>query len=406
MADLSVDFCGIKFKNPILAASAEPTVDLQQMRKCIEAGAGGVVAKSISSIYGMRKLSKYSTWRYLNEKHEVARGKVPRSFTLYGRAGASLVPPKEWMAVLKEVKKIADAEGSVVIGSGMGPSIPEWVEQVKMMEDAGIEIAELNFGCPHPYAMDLPSKMGMEIGQDIELSAEIVKATSSAVSIPIIAKLTQQIPDMVEMARRMKENGAAGVTISNRYVGFVVDAETGKPLINGWSGVGGPWVKPLTLRWISKVHAAMDTFPISGSNGPYDSKDVAEFMMSGAGTVQLCSILMLKGIGYLKEVIAGLNAFLDRKGYKSVKDIIGIAAKQALTYDQMYELGRSISTIEKDKCTMCGNCLESCFYSAIDTDGDKVWVNDNCVGCGICYCVCPADAVELSEPQPFEDPEG
>jgi dihydroorotate dehydrogenase (fumarate)/dihydropyrimidine dehydrogenase (NAD+) subunit PreA len=242
MADLSVDFCGIKFKNPILAASAEPTVDLQQMRKCIEAGAGGVVAKSISSIYGMRKLSKYSTWRYLNEKHEVARGKVPRSFTLYGRAGASLVPPKEWMAVLKEVKKIADAEGSVVIGSGMGPSIPEWVEQVKMMEDAGIEIAELNFGCPHPYAMDLPSKMGMEIGQDIELSAEIVKATSSAVSIPIIAKLTQQIPDMVEMARRMKENGAAGVTISNRYVGFVVDAETGKPLINGWSGVGGPWV--------------------------------------------------------------------------------------------------------------------------------------------------------------------
>lgn len=402
MADLSVKFAGVKFKNPVLAASAEPTLDLGLMRKCIEAGAGGVVAKSMSNAYGMRKLSKYSTWRFLNEKHEVARGKVPRLFTLYGRAGATLVPPKEWMKVLKEVKKIADAEGAVVIGSGMGPSIEEWVEQAKMLEDSGIEMMELNFGCPHPYSMKLGAKTGMEIGQDMELAAEIVKATSSAVSIPIIAKLTQQISDMVEMATVMRENGAAAVTISNRFVGFIVDVETGKPLINGWSGVGGPWVKPLTLRWISKVHVAMDTLPISGSNGPYDWKDVAEFMMSGATTVQLCSVLMLKGIDYLKKVIAGLDEFLDRKGYKSVNDIIGIAAKAALTYDQMYELGRSRATIVEDKCTMCGLCLEACFYNATESDGEKIWVNDKCVGCGVCFSVCPSDALELSELAPFE----
>ncbi|MDP2931018.1 MAG: 4Fe-4S binding protein [Chloroflexota bacterium] len=404
MADLSVNFCGVKFKNPILAASAEPTLNLNMMRKCIEAGAGGVVAKSISSIYGMRKLSKYSTWRYLNEKHEVARGKVPRMFTLYGRAGASLVPPKEWMKMLKEVKVIADANGAVVIGSGMGPTIPDWVEQAKMFEDIGIPIMECNFGCPHPYAMDLPAKMGMEIGQDMELSSAIIEAISSAVKIPVLAKCTQQIPDMVDMAKAMKVNGAAGVTISNRFVGFVVDVENGKPLISGWSGVGGPWVKPLTLRWISKVHVAMNEFQISGSNGPYDWKDIAEFMMSGATTVQVCSVIMLKGIAYITEMVAGLNSFLDRKKW-SARDIIGMAAKQALTYDQMYDLGRSRSTIDEEKCTMCGNCLESCFYDAIGTDGEKVWVNDNCVGCGICYSVCPSDAVDMSELKPFVDPE-
>ncbi len=404
MADLSVTFCGVKFKNPILAASAEPTLNLDLMRKCIEAGAGGVVAKSISSIYGMRKLSKYSTWRYLNERHEVAKGKVPRMFTLYGRAGASLVPPKEWMKVLKEVKVIADAHGAVVIGSGMGPTIPEWVEQAKMFEDIGIPIMECNFGCPHPYAMDLPAKMGMEIGQDMELSSAIIDGITRAVKIPVLAKCTQQIPDMVDMAKAMKVNGAAGVTISNRFVGFVVDVENGKPLIEGWSGVGGPWVKPLTLRWISKVHVAMPDFQISGSNGPYDWKDVAEFMMSGAGTVQVCSVIMLKGIGYIAEMVSGLNNFLDRKKW-SARQIIGMAAKQALTYDQMYELGRSKSSIDEEKCTMCGNCLESCFYSAIGTDGQKVWVNDNCVGCGICYSVCPSDAVDMSKLKPFVDNE-
>ena len=103
MADLSVEFAGIKFKNPVLAASAEPTLDVNLMRQVIEAGAGGLVAKSVSSAEDMRKLSKYSSWRYLNERHEVARGKVPRLFTLYGRAGATLEPPREWMKVLKEV---------------------------------------------------------------------------------------------------------------------------------------------------------------------------------------------------------------------------------------------------------------------------------------------------------------
>lgn len=402
MADLNVEFAGIKFKNPVLAASAEPTLDINLMREVIETGAGGLVAKSVSSAEGMRKLSRYSSWRYLNEKHEVARGKVPRLFTFYGRAGATLLPPREWMKVLKEVKKIADAEGTVLIGSVLGPHIEDWVEQAKMMEDIGIEIIELNFGCPHPYSMRLGAKTGMEIGQDIELSSEIVKAVTNAVSIPIIAKCTPQIPDVVEMAQVMKDSGAAGVTLFNRFVGFVVDVETGKPLLSGWAGVGGPWVKPLTLRWVSKVHAAMDTFPISGSNGPYDWKDVAEFMMSGATTVQLCSVIMLKGIGYLKEVIAGLNEFLDRKGYKSVNDIIGTAAKSALLYDEIYELGRSKAIILEEKCTMCGLCPESCFYDAIETDEEKVWVNENCIGCGICLSICPFDAIELSEPVPVE----
>lgn len=402
MADLNIEFCGIKFKNPILAASAEPTLDVNLMRQVIEAGAGGLVAKSVSNAEGMRKLSKYSNWRYLNEKHEVARGKIPRLFTLLGRAGATLEPPKEWMKVLKEVKKIADAEGTVLIGSGLGPRIEDWVEQAKMMEDIGLEIVELNFGCPHPYSMKLGAKTGMEIGQDMELSSEIIEAVTSAVSIPIIAKLTQQIPDMVEMAQAMKDSGAAGVTISNRFVGFVVDVETGKPLLDGWAGVGGPWVKPLTLRWISKVHAAMDTLPISGSNGPYDCKDIVEFLMSGASTVQLCSVLMLKGINYISRMVSGLDEFLDRKGYKSVNDIIGIAAKSARTYDEIYDSGRSKATISEEKCTDCGICSKSCFYEAIETGDGKVWVNEKCVGCGICFSVCPFDAVELSEPVPFE----
>ncbi|MDP2931160.1 MAG: 4Fe-4S binding protein [Chloroflexota bacterium] len=394
MADLSVEFAGVRFKNPVLVGSGEPTYSIENMRQCIEAGAGGIVAKSVSNSPGLRRM--FSTWRILNEKHEVARGKVPRLFTFYARGGASRKTLDEWLAVLKEGKKIADAHDAVLIGSAMGPDISSWREQCQRMEDIGIRMAELNFGCPHPASMKLEHKEGMEIGQDVELSAEIVRAVTGAVSIPVIVKLTPQVPDVVEIAQKMKESGAAGVTMFNRFVGFVVDVEAAKPVIEGWAGVGGPWVKPLTLRWISKVYAAMNDFPVSGSNGPYDWKDVVEFMMSGATTVQLCTVFLVKGLDYVKDVVAGLNAFLDRKGYKSAREIIGLAAKQALLYDDIFRLGRVRATIDEARCTACGICLRSCMFRAIQSEDGRYRVSqDNCAGCELCFSLCPADAIRF-----------
>lgn len=387
MADLGIDFCGVNFKNPVLAASAEPTLDAENMKRVIETGAGGLVAKTVTDSEGLRRLTRFSKWRYLDEQHNVCRGKVPRLFTLYGRTGLAEEDPQEWMDELGEARKAGAENDCVVIGSIAGSSPAGWAQLARMVEDTGVPLLELNFGCPHPSEMK-GTPTGMLVGQDKAAAMEATAAAVQAVKIPVVVKLTPQVTDVVEMARAVKSAGASGVTIINRFVGFVVDAETAKPLIHGWGGVGGPWVKPLTLRWVSKIYTAMD-IPISGTNGAYDAKDVVEFMMSGARNVQLCSVVMLKGTSYLTEVIKGLDDFLNRKGYRSAKEIVGLAARAAMSYAEMEALPRERAVIRKELCTDCRRCLRSCFYNVIRAEGGKVTVGEDCRGCGICTCVCP-----------------
>jgi dihydroorotate dehydrogenase (fumarate)/dihydropyrimidine dehydrogenase (NAD+) subunit PreA len=387
MADLQVDFCGVKFKNPVLAASAEPTLSAKNMKKVIESGAGGLVAKTVTDSEAMRRLTRMSKWRYLDEQHNVCRGKVPRLFTLYGRTGLAEEEPEAWMKELKEAETAAHLNNCVLIGSVGGTSPENWALLSKMIEDTGIQLIELNFGCPHPSEME-GTKTGMLVGQDKEAASEITHAVVQAVKVPVIVKLTPQVADVLEMVEVVKSAGASAVTIINRFVGFCLDIETGKPYLHGWAGVGGPWVKPLTLRWISKVFTGIG-IPISGTNGAYDWKDVVEFMMSGAITVQLCSVVMLKGYRYLSKVIKELNEFLDRKGYKSAREIIGIAAKAALSYAEMESLPKEHAMIDRELCTDCQRCRRSCFYNAILLKEGHVIIGEGCRGCGICTCVCP-----------------
>jgi len=387
MADLRTDFLGVKFKNPVLAASAEPTLSAENMKRVIAAGAGGLVAKTVTDSEAMRRLTKMSKWRYLDEQHNVCRGKIPRLFTFYGRSGLAEEPPEEWMGELKGALAAAEKNDCVLIGSVGGTTPENWAKLAKMVEDTGIKIIELNFGCPHPSEMK-GAQTGMLVGQDKNAAAEITHAVAKTVKVPVIIKLTPQVADVVEMVKAVKSAGASAVTIINRFVGFALDIETGKPYINGWAGVGGPWVKPLTLRWVSKVYTGVD-IPISGTNGAYDWKDVVEFLMSGATVVQLCSVVMLKGYSYLAEVIKGLDDFLNRKGYTTAKEIVGLAAKSALTYAEMENLPKERAVINRELCTDCQRCMRSCFYNVIKMKEGQVNIGPECRGCGICTCVCP-----------------
>jgi dihydroorotate dehydrogenase subfamily 1 len=392
MADISVNFLGVEFKNPVLASSAEPTASLRNIQRVIESGAGGLVVKTVTDSESMRKLSSQTRWRYLDEKHQICRGRIPRLFTLYGRTGLHEDEPHVWLKEIEQARKMGEKENCIVIGSIASAEIDGWVKLAKMTEETGVKMLEMNFGCPHPSQMK-ETKTGMVVGQDKQLASEIVAAVSKSVSIPIIIKLTPQVADVAEMARAVKNAGASAVTIINRFVGFLVDVEKGEPYIYGTAGVGGPWVKPLTLRWIYQIYRDLG-MPISGSNGAYDAKDVVEFMMTGATVVQMCSVVMAEGYEWLAKTVRELNDFLDRKGYKTAEEIIGIAAKRALTYAEMEAFPKERAEVDGDLCTLCEQCIETCFYNALKVEDDKLVV-DRCYGCGICTCVCPVGAISL-----------
>lgn len=394
MANMEVNFCGVSMKNPLVAASAEPTLNAHNMKKCIDAGVGGVIAKTMTDSPAMRELTTRSKWRFLNDRHEVCRGKVPRAFSLYGRSGLALEPPEQFLPEIVETVKYAKDHGAIVIGSVASTKLEGWVELAKQIEETGVSLIECNFGCPHPHMMP-GVRTGMEVGQDFDYACEITQAVCEAVSLPVMIKVTPQVTSLIGFCGRLMEAGTKAVTLTNRFIGFVPDIETGKPLIYGQAGVGGPWVKPLTLRWIHNIRQAYkNELFIAGTNGAYDWRDVVQFIMSGAHIVEMCSVIMVYGYEWFGKQILGLETFMNEKGYKTLGDMRGIASDAAMPYaDMPPEKAR----VNRDLCQNCKLCLKACFYQAMQDDEDKPWVKEeNCIGCGGCYSVCPVSgAIEI-----------
>ncbi|MCC6780028.1 MAG: tRNA-dihydrouridine synthase [Hyphomicrobiales bacterium] len=400
MANLETEFCGVLFKNPIVVASIEPTNSPEMIRECVDAGAGGMVVKTLTDIEDMAVLTDKSKYAILNDKGEIMRGKVPHDFRFFSRSGYSTTPVEEWVPYLKELDKYARDHGAVLIGSAGGKTVQSWKDICRTIEDCGLRMVELNFGCPHP-AMMPGVHGGSMIGQEPDVAYEVVRAVKDVCDIPVIVKLTPDQSRPLDVARRVREAGADAVTATNRYTGFVVDIETGQPRLAGPAGIGGPWTKPLSLRWVNRIYTEIG-MPITGSNGIYDHRDVVEFIMTGAGIVQIGSVLMIKGIKWLPKVVEGLDKFMDSHGYPDIAAMHGIASRRSVkNYSEQFVKSRIHSDVDVAACknsTSCTICIQTCFYDALSQADKRVGLHsDACIGCEMCFNTCPFNAIVLKD---------
>ncbi|GAB4293133.1 MAG: 4Fe-4S binding protein [Roseovarius sp.] len=398
MADLSVTFSGLRLKNPIIVASAEPSNSVKNIRKCIDHGAAAVITKTIGDAPNMSRLTENSKYAILNDKGTLIRGKVPRSFVFYSRSGYVTEPAQDWSAYLTETQAYAARHGAHIIGNIASNSVRGWCELARLIERCGVPMIEANFQHPHPTDLDTSGAEGIWIAQDPEITAEVTRRIVEAVDIPVMVKLTPESNRITEIARAALGAGAASVAVSSRFVGFAVDIETGEPWIGGPAGVGGPWVKYITQRWIHDIYSKLGA-EISGSNGIFDARDAVEFIMSGARVMQVGSVLMLKGVEWLDDVIKGMERFLDTHGYDSVDAIHGIASRRAFRSPaEALEMERLFVEIDHEKCRhpTCSICVKMCFYDSLSIgDGRIVTAPDSCIGCELCYNVCPFDAMRM-----------
>ncbi len=172
--------------------------------------------------------------------------------------------------------------GTAVIANIAGEDEDQFVAMAESIGgDAGLDAVELNVSCPNV-------SHGLDLGIDPDAVARLVRRVRSVCPVPVIAKLTPNVTDIVAIARAAAEGGADAVSLVNTFRGMAVDWRRRRPILaNDVGGLSGPAIKPLALRMGWDVARALPDLPIIGIGGIATADDALEFLVAGASAVQV-----------------------------------------------------------------------------------------------------------------------
>lgn len=392
--NLQVEFCGIPLKNPVIAASTDMSRTQERFLELVQSGVGAIITKSVTDAAALQQKS-IARFDIRDSRQRPIQGDIPEDYTFFSRGG-SMVSMEQFRAYGPEQLREAQAHGVVLIGSISAAKKANWVSYAREMESMGFPMLELNFGNPHGEAAD--GKLGFLLGQSEELCCDIVSAVLSQVTIPVIVKLTPQVADMTAIVKALASIGAKAVTVMHRYQGLVVDLETEEPVLGGFAAIGGTWMKPVSLANIAKIYRQVKEVAICGGNGADNGRDVAEYMMCGASVVQIGSTLMLRGPEAVTAILSELEEILDSKGLTTPQQLTGRTAQKIVTYKNLSELPQRESQMDLEQCSTCEDkrCVIRCYFGALSDKAGQLAKDDQlCTGCGMCFHICPKEAVKM-----------
>lgn len=400
MADLSVNFAGIKSPNPFWLASAPPANSAYQVQKAFEQGWGGAVWKTIGAPV-LNVCNRYGTIDYKGSK-------------IIGLNNVELISDRPLELNLKEMAETKrNFPDHAVIASIMVESNKEtWQDIIKRTEETGCDGFELNFGCPHGMS---ERGMGSAMGQVPEYTCMVTEWVMEVATKPVIVKLTPNVTDIVHPARAAIRGGASALSLINTInsiMGVDLDTFEISPNVGGKGGHGGyagPAVKPIALHLLSAIGADEEckraNLPVSGMGGIETWRDAVEFMLLGATSVQVCTAVMHWGFRIVEDMIEGMSNWMDEKGFTSVDQFIGKSLPRISSFGD-FDLGfQSVARIDHAKCIQCNLCYIACndaAHQCIDLHDlkitgetrERLWPvvrEKDCVGCDLCSKVCPVD---------------
>jgi len=391
---LAVDFCGITFPNPFCLSSSPVGNTYDMCARAFDMGWGGVVYKTIGLDYDV-KITHPSP--RLNAYHRLPNRVV-------GLQNVEQISDRSTKDNFDDVARLKkDYPDKALICSIMGLThANDWIELAKMAEAAGADMIECNFSCPQMTV----EGTGHKVGQDGDIIEKLTSMTKGACSIPIMAKMTPNVTDMVPVALAAQRGGADAISAINTMKAIsAIDMDSGLPLPNiagnsSISGFSGKAVKPTALRFIAEM--AKDSklvIPISGMGGIYTWIDVVEFLLLGATTIQVTTGIMHHGYRIVEDMIEGVEDYMIDHGYKSIDEFIGKALDHIVDPSELSHETQAVAVIDHETCIGCGQCFLTCRDGAATAisfgkDRKPIVDEDICFGCLMCQHICPvADCI-------------
>ncbi|MDE7440342.1 MAG: NAD-dependent dihydropyrimidine dehydrogenase subunit PreA [Clostridia bacterium] len=393
--DLSITFLGVKFENPFCLSSSPVGNCYEMCAKAYDEGWAGVVFKTIGP------------------KHFVINEVSPR-FDALTKEDTPFVGFKNMEQIaehsleenLRDLRRLKqEYPNKVLIASIMGTNEADWVELARLVEEAGADMIEMNLSCPQMTSHE----MGSDVGTNAELCKKYCQAVKRGSSLPMMAKMTPNVTDMVSIAKACLEGGADGIATINTIKSICnvdLDKKIGLPIVNGKSsisGYSGKAVKPIALRFIQQLRTGIPDVEISGIGGIETWEDAAEFILLGSKTLQVTTAIMQYGYRIVEDMCSGLSYYMEEQGFNSLEEMIGIANQNIIPCEELDRSYVVYPSVDDKKCVGCGRCYISCFdggHQAIEWNEKdrRPFINkDKCVGCHLCATVCPVKCISKGD---------
>ena len=296
--NLSVDFAGVKMKNPVTTASGTfgsgaeygEFVDLSRL--------GAVTTKGVANV----------PW---------PGNPTPRVCETYGGMlnAIGLQNPGIDLFVERDIPFLKKYDTNIIVNV-CGKTPDEYLEVVKRLADEDVDMLEINISCPNVKAG------GIAFGQDPKLVEKITSQIKQCAKQPVIMKLSPNVTDITEMAKAAEAGGADAISLINTLTGMKIDINRRTfALANKTGGMSGPAVKPVAVRMVYQASHAVN-IPVLGMGGIRTAEDALEFIMAGA-TMVAVGTANFNNPAATTDVIDGIVEYMDKYGVKDINELIG-----------------------------------------------------------------------------------
>lgn len=296
--DLSVEIAGIRMQNPIISASGTFGYGMEYEDYLDLSALGAIVTKAVTL--------------------EARDGNPPPRLreTPAGMLNAiGLQNPGADVFIAEKLPRLREI-GVPVIVNVSGRSIEEFSRLAEMLSIEGVDALEVNISCPNV------EHEGMAFGVDCEMTGRLTEAVVGATDLPVIVKLSPNVTDVAQIASAAEEAGAHALSLINTLLGMSINVETRRPhLGNVTGGLSGPAIRPVAVRMVHQVSAAVD-LPLIGMGGVMDANDALEMIIAGATAVGVGTANFVEPAA-MEQIVRGLSDYCRRHQVKRIVELVG-----------------------------------------------------------------------------------
>lgn len=309
MIDLSTTYLGLNLKNPLVHSASPLSEHVESMKRLEDAGSSAIVMHSLFEEqinHESRQLDHYLS--YGAESQSEARSYFPEMRTY--RVGPD--------GYLEKIRLAKAALSIPVIGSLNGVSRGGWVEYARLIQEAGADALELNI-----YM--IPADIDMSGPEVEQMYIDTVAAVRREVTIPLAVKIGPFFSAMGNMARRLKEAGADGLVLFNRF--YQPDFDLDQLEVVPHLVLSSSSEMRLPLRWVAMLYGRID-IDLAITSGVHSAEDVLKGVMAGAKVTMMTSAVLQNGIDHVRTVLDGARRWMEEREYASITQMCGSMSQQ------------------------------------------------------------------------------